>query len=392
MGFRREIPGIAFALVCLFCLVAGGWSDALAQANFSTKANYAILMDAETKSVLYQKNPDELMAPASMSKLMTLAVVFEKIKTNQLKLEEELFVSENAWRTGGAPSGTSSMFVPLNSSAKVDELLYGIIVQSGNDACIVLAEALSGSEAAFASEMNKYARKIGLKKSEFRNSTGLPNPDHLMTARELALLGIHIIEEYPEFYPRFKLKQFEYRKHKFHNRNPLIYRDIGVDGLKTGYTGESGYGMVASARRGGRRLIAVVNGLKSKRERGAEARKLLEWGYRSFKQFTLFGKEEAVGHAFVWGGESYYLKLVGDGAVKVLLPRFGDKKLTGEIVYKGPLKAPIKKGQQVAELHVTTSTNAVNVIPLYAAEEMKESSFLGKGIDSALFAAFGWIL
>lgn len=362
-------------------------------AAFQTEAEYAFLMDFETGSVLYEKRGDDLMAPASMSKLMTLAVVFKALKEGRVKLTDEFAVSENAWRTGGAPSGTAAMFAPLNTTVTVQDLILGVVVQSGNDACIILAEGLAGSEAAFARLMNDYARKIGLKKSHFVNSTGLPHPKHVMTPREIALLARHIIREYPDYYHYFALKEFKYRRHRFFNRNPLVFMDIGADGLKTGYTEESGYGLVASAVAEGRRMIVVVNGLKTKRERKQEAVRLLNWGLRSFQEFTLFDKGEIVGTARVWGGEKRYVELQGDGPVKILLPRLTQqKRVSAEIAYVGPLIPPVKKGDQVAELRVTTDDGISNSVPLYAAEDVDKGGVITRGLDSLLLLAFGWLL
>lgn len=360
--------------------------------DFETPAQWAILMDADTQSVLFEKAADEPMPPASMSKLMTLAVVFEALKEGRIKLTDEFTTSLHAWRTGGAPSGTSAMFVPLKESATVDELLQGIAVQSGNDACIILAEGIAGSEAAFADLMNAYAKKIGLKHSTFRNSTGLPNPDHMMTARDLAKLARHIIRNYPEYYHYFSQKEFKYRKHLFHNRNPLVYAENGVDGLKTGYTEESGYGIAASMVQGDQRLIAVVNGMKSKKERHEDARQLLEWGFRNFKSYKLFDDGETIGDALVWGGTTRFVDLTGNGPVTVLLPRSDTPKLRASIVYQGPLKPPLRKGDKVAVLRITASDVLVNEIPLYAASDVDEASIYRRGFDSLLHLAFGWLL
>lgn len=361
-------------------------------ATFKPRAKHAILMDAQTGAIMFQHNADVLSPPASMSKLMTMAVVFKALKEGQLKLEDEFLVSENAWRNGGAPSRTSAMFVPINTRATLDQLLKGIAVQSGNDASIAIAEGMAGSEDAFARLMQTEARRIGLTKSTFRNATGLPKDGHLMTARELALLAKYIVDTYPEYYEMFAIKRFKYRKHRFINRNPLVFLDIGADGLKTGYTKESGYGVVGSAVKDGRRLIVVVSGLKSKSERKDEARKLLEWGFRSFAEFPIFDPEEVVGQARVWGGEQFYVPLEGNGEVKVILPRFpARQKLKAKIIYDGPLKPPVREGDQVAKLRVTSSTGAVNEIPLYAAQDVEEGGVIRKGFDSLLYLAFRWV-
>ncbi len=389
-------------VLCALVLVAGGLCAAAPAAHaqaagaqqsaYTTKARQAVLIDADSGAILFQHNADQLASPASMSKLMTLAVLFKAIKSGQVSLQDDFLMSENAWRKGGAPSGTSAMMVPVNTKARLDELIRGIIIQSGNDACISIAEGLAGSEENFAKMMEEEARRIGLKKSTFRNATGLFHPDHLMTARELAMLARHLIKEYPDHYPIFSQKEYVYRKHKFINRNPLLFLGINADGLKTGYIKEAGYGMVASATQDGKRIIAVVNGLATADERKDEARKLLEWGFRSFAVFKLFDADEVIGQARVWGGDRMYVPLTGNGELSVVLPRYpANQKLKADIIYKGPLKAPIKKGDQVATLRVTSSTEAQNEVPLYAGEDVAVGGVLRKGLDSLVHMALKWV-
>lgn len=380
-----------FIVVLFFFSICVSLNRAIAQIEID--AQYAVLIDVETETVLFEKNADELMQPASMSKLMTLAVVFDALESGKITLQSEFTVSENAWRTGGAPSGTAAMFAPINTQITVEDLLQGIIIQSGNDACIILAEGLSGSESAFAQEMTSYARRIGLKKSTFGNSTGLPNPDQLMTARELAKLSLYIIRKYPKYYPYFQQKEFPYRKHKFYNRNPLISANIGADGLKTGYTSESGYGLVGSAVQDGRRLVVVVNGLKTGAARKEEATRLLNWGFRNFSKFTLFNAGEIVGEALVWGGEKRYVKLRGDGDLRVLLPNnVKQQRLRGQIVYLGPVIAPVQEGTRIGELRVKGEGDIESSAPLYAAESIERAGIIRQGFDSALSLAFGWLI
>jgi D-alanyl-D-alanine carboxypeptidase (penicillin-binding protein 5/6) len=393
-GEQMIVRLLALCAVAVFLLAPSARLALAQEGEFTTKAKNAILMDYETGSVLFQKSADELVPPASMSKLMTLAVLFKALKDGKVKLEDELQTSENAWRTGGAPSGTSAMFIPIHNKTPISELIQGIVVQSGNDACITVAEGLGGTVPKFAVQMEEEARRLGLKKSTFRNATGLDNPEHLMTARELALLAQHLIRDYPDRYPVFAQKEFAYRKHKFYNRNPLLGPDLGVDGLKTGHTSTAGYGIVFSMVNEGRRLIGVVMGLTDERERKDEARRLIEWGKRSYAQVKLFDAEEKVGSARVWGGDRWFVPLTGNGAVDVVLPRFpAGQKLRGEIVYLGPLKPPIRKGDQVAVLRVTSTvgTNpeptAVTEAPLYAGDDVEPSSFLWKGVDSLLYLA-----
>ncbi len=398
--FFQQAPRLSVSLLCLMGLALGGFvafwppmQQVHAQgATFVPKAEHAILMDAESGAVLFQHAADELTPPASMSKLMTLAVVFKALRNGVLKMSDEITMSENAWRTGGAPSGTSAMFVPINDKVTVEQLLQGIIVQSGNDACIAIAEALAGSEQGFAQIMTNEARRIGLVKSTFRNSTGLPNPEHMMTVRELAQLARFLIYEYPEHFAMFSQREFKYRKHRFINRNPLLFLDIGADGMKTGYIKEAGYGVVGTAVQDGKRLIAVVNGLKSGNERRDEARRLLEWGFRSFAPFKLFKTDEVVGSARVWGGDSFYVPLVGKDGVTVVLPRYpANQRLTAEIIYKGPLKPPIRRGDEVAKLRVSSSTSAMSEVPLYAAQDVAKAGVMRQGLDSLIYMAFNWI-
>lgn len=389
----RRLLVLSLVLVAVALAGAADSDRATAQeATFTPKAEHAILMDADTGAVLYQHAADDLTPPASMSKLMTLAVVFKALRDGVIKPADEITMSENAWRTGGAPSQTSAMFVPINEKVTVEELLQGIIVQSGNDACIAIAEALAGSETGFAQMMNNEAKRIGLTKSTFRNSTGLPNPEHMVTVRELALLARYIIHEFPDKFPLFAQKEFRYRKHRFINRNPLLFLDIGADGMKTGYIKEAGYGLVGTAVQEGKRLIVVVNGLKTSNDRRDEARRLLEWGFRSFAPFKLYDADEVVGSARVWGGASFYVPLVGKDGVTVILPRYPtNQRLSAEIIYKGPLKPPIRRGDEVARLRVTSSTSATSDVPLFAAEDVPKAGVMRQGFDSLIHLAFDWI-
>jgi D-alanyl-D-alanine carboxypeptidase (penicillin-binding protein 5/6) len=358
----------------------------------SLKSPQAIVMDAETGAVLYARNPDELVPPASMSKLMLLLMVFMALRSGELKPDTEFLMSEYAWRTGGAPSRTPAMFVPLGKSARVDELIKGIIVQSANDAAISVAENMMGSEALFAEAMTAEGRRLGLKKSVFKNATGLPHPEHLMTVREIALLARYIIKEFPEYYPLFSQKEFQYRTHKFHNRNPLLGVVAGVDGLKTGFIKEGGHGIVVSAKQDNRRLIVVVSGASTAEDRKDDARRLLEWGFRNYSEARLFDAGEIVGHARIWGGERMYMPLVGGEGVSVVLPRFpANPKVSARIYYKGPLKPPVRKGDQVATLRVTTSNDATSEVPLYAADDVGRAGFVRRGLDSLLYLATRWI-
>ena len=398
-GPRATRLGVRCTVALIFALgqIATALAPAAAQQQQSgepvLKSPHAILMDADTGAILLQRKADELVPPASMSKLMLLILVFMALRSGELKLDADFRMSLNAWRTGGAPSRTVSMFVPLGKTATVEELIKGIIVQSGNDAAISIAENMKGSEALFAEAMTEEARRLGLKKSVFKNATGLPHPEHLMTVREIATLARHIIREYPEYYPMFAQKEFFYRSHKFYNRNPLLGVVAGVDGLKTGFLKDSGYGLVASAKQDSRRLIIAISGAESAAERRDDGKRLLEWGFKNFSEAKLFEAGEPVGYARVWGGERMYMPLVGgNGGVSVVLPRVpANPKVTARIFYKGPLKPPLRKGQQVATLRVTTSTDATSEVPLYAAEDVGRAGFLWRGLDSLLYLATRWI-
>jgi len=356
--------------------------------GYTSKAPRAILVDAGTGAVLFQQNADELAPPASMSKLMTLAVLFKAIKEGKVSATDEYTMSVNAWRKGGAPSRTSAMMVPVNTTATVGDLIKGIAVQSGNDACIAVAEAMAGSEPAFAKMMTQEARRIGLTKSTFANATGLPNENHLMTARELALLAQFLVKEYPDQYGVFSQKEFAYRKHKFFNRNPLLFLDIGADGLKTGHTEDAGYGLVGSAVRDGKRLIVVVGGLPTADARKAEAAKLLEWGFNSFSKVSIFDDGEVVGQARVWGGRQMYVALASKGPATIDLPKYpANQRLSAEIVYRAPLKPPVRKGDQVATLRISSTSSAQVEIPLYAQEDVEASGLTWRGIDTLVIMA-----
>ncbi|MBO0766907.1 MAG: D-alanyl-D-alanine carboxypeptidase [Hyphomicrobiaceae bacterium] len=383
-------------LALALTLVAGRVGVVVAQTQQNVeiplKSTQAIVIDADTGSVLFQRNADELTPPASMSKLMLLVLMFMALRSGEITPDTEFLMSEHAWRTGGAPSRTSAMFVPLGKTAKVDELLKGIIVQSANDAAISVAENMRGSEALFAEAMTEEARRLGLKKSVFKNATGLYDPEHLMTVREIGQLARHIIKEFPEYYPLFALREFNYRVHKFRNLNPLLGAVAGVDGIKTGYVKEGGYGIVVSAKQDNHRLIVAINGAPTAEDRKGDARRLLEWGFRNYSEARLFDPGQIVGHARIWGGERMYMPLVGGDQVNVVVPKFpANPKVSARIFYKGPLKPPLKKGEQVATLRVTTANDATSEVPLYAAEDVERAGFVRRGLDSLLYLATRWI-
>jgi D-alanyl-D-alanine carboxypeptidase (penicillin-binding protein 5/6) len=353
------------------------------EGGFDGDAPTAILTEATSGSVLFEKNADELRAPSSMMKLMTVEVVFHAIKQGDVKLNDEYHVSENAWRKGGAPSGTSTMFAAIHSKIAVDDLLHGAIIPSGNDACIVLAEGIAGSELAFAEMLTKRARELGMTQSTFGNSNGLPDLRNKMTVRELAKLARHVILTYPEFYKLFGEKEFTWNKIRQQNRNPLLNSLEGADGLKTGYTKEGGYGMVGSAVQNGIRLIVVVNGLEDPDDRATEAKKMLEWGFRNFEVRTLFAAQQPVGYAKVFGGDSRSVKLASPEPIKVMVSKNGGDKLIARVVYSGPVRAPIEAGQQVGFVKVWRGANIAVEAPVYAAESIGKGSTMRRALDGA---------
>ena len=351
--------------------------------NFETKAKQAIVMDFESGSVLYQKNADQLMPPASMAKLMTMEVVFDSLKKGQLNLDSTFTISQDAWRRGGANSGGSTMFAKLGSDVRLEDLIRGVIVQSGNDAAMAIAEGMAGSELGFAGLMNSRARKIGLQNSTFTNSTGLPDPKQRVTARDLAVLARHIIMTYPEYYKIYSEPEFTWNKVRQRNRNPILGKVDGADGLKTGYTEASGYGLVGSAEKDGRRIIMVLNGMSSKRERSSEAVKLMRWSSRAFQAIQLFEDGEIVGEATLYGGERSGVPLMAQGPLKIFVPIGFRERLKADIVFTGPIMAPVSKGDQIAKLQVLIGDRVSQETPLYAAQDVAKGSIPQRAMDAA---------
>src|SRR6476469_10558453 len=333
-------------------------------------APHAILIDGQYGGGLFDRDADRLIFPASLAKLMTAEYVFHEIKEGRIKLTDEYMVSENAWRKGGAPSHGSTMFAAIYSKVPVDDLIHGMIIQSANDACIVLAEGIAGNEAAFAEKLTERARAIGLAKSVFTNSNGLPDHGEQVTTRELGMLARHIIRTYPNFYQLFGQADYTWNKIRQQNRNPLLGAMTGADGLKTGFTKEAGYGLVGSAVQNGLRLIVVVNGVATAKERADEAKKLLEWGFRNFEQRVLFAEGQTIGAAKVFGGASSRVDLAADGVVRVMLPKTGADKLIARIVYNGPVPAPVTEGTRIGNLKVWRNDNLILTMPLKATENV----------------------
>lgn len=349
---------------------------------FDTAAREAILVDFDTGTVLLEREADKPVPPASMSKLMTVYMVFERLREGTLALDDMIPVSEKAWRTGG-----SRMFIEVDTTVPVEDLLRGIIVQSGNDACVAIAEALSGSESAFADAMNARAREIGLRDSHFTNASGLPDPDHAMSPRDLAHLTALIVREFPEYFHYFAETSFTWNDIQQHNRNPLLYREIGADGMKTGYTEAAGYGLTGTAAQNGRRLIAMVGGLGSPRQRAEEATRMLSWGFRETRNFTLFEAGEEVETAEVWLGKAPAVPLVLDEDLLITLSREARKGLKAAVVLDSPAPAPIAAGAALATLRITAPGLADVEVPLKAGADVERS-----GLPARLWAALTHML
>jgi len=350
---------------------------------FQISAPNAILIEAESGAVLYEKAADQLIAPASLAKLMTVETVFDQLRLENIALDKEFHISENAWRKGGAPSPGSHMFAILHSRVKVSDLLKGAIIQSGNDACIALAEGVAGNETEFVRLMNDRARELGLTKSIFTNPTGLPDPNMRVTVRELAKLSAHIIRTYPEYYKWFAEREFTWNKIRQQNRNPLLAMDIGADGLKTGNTSEAGFNLAGSAVQSGLRLIVVLAGAKSERERADDGRKLLEWGFKGFESRPVLAENETIAAAKVFGGAKSSVSLVTKDAVRLLVPRNVNEKLSAKIFYNGPIRAPVTQGQPIGTMKIWRGDILTIEIPLQAGESIPVGTQTQRAVDAA---------
>lgn len=362
---RRLLSGIAAALMSAF--------SAASAAEIVTAAKHAVIMDYETGAILFEKDADTPTAPASMSKLMTSAIVFERLKNGQLKLTDEFLVSERAWRMQG-----SKMWTRVDTKIKVEDLLRGVIVQSGNDACVVLAENIAGTEEAFAELMTKKAREWGMNNSTFANSTGWPDANHLMSTRDLAILARKIIKDFPEYYKYYDQKEFVWEKIRQPNRNPLLYSFKGADGLKTGHTEESGYGLVGSAKVNGERRIIVVNGLGSEKERAAETERMMRIAFNDFTNKKLYGKGDIAGDALVFAGKDASVPLVAGEDISMILHRAEAAAISAKVIYEGPVEAPIDAGQQIGILRITVENGGAREFPLYAGKAVKPVGLLGR--------------
>jgi len=370
------------AVAAAFFFLAAFLPAALSAQPFQTSVPQAILIDAGTNTVLFEKGADDLVVPASTVKILTAELVFRDLAEGRLKLGDEMQVSEYAWRNGGAPAGGSAMFLKVNSRASVENLLRGLLVDSGNDAALVLAEGVAGNEEAFVMRMNKRAGELGLVKSRFGNPWGKASDDQKVTAREMAKLALHVIRTYPDYYKYFGEKEFTWNNIRQQNRNPLLTMSIGADGLKTGNIDKGDFGLVGSAVEEGRRLIVAVYGAKTAKERAEEARKLLQWGFRNFEEKDLYKAGEPIGPAQVYGGTKGSVDLVSKTDVKVLLQRGSTDKLSGKIVYEGPVMAPVAAGQVVGRLEIKRGATTVLEQPLEAAEAIDEGTLSSRAFDA----------
>ncbi len=352
--------------------------------NFSSKAEYATVVDLDTEAVLYSKNANSKIYPASMSKLMTLYILFEEIQNGTLSLESKLNVSEKAWRKGG-----SKMFLEADDEVSVNEILKGIIIQSGNDACIVVAENISGDEDSFADLMNEKAKELGLENSNFTNSTGWPDDNHYMTVSDLAKLSARIIKDFPEFFHLFKEKSFTYNNISQNNRNPLLFSYKFADGLKTGYTEASGYSLAATALKNKRRLILIVSGLNSEKERRQETQKLFEWAYKNFVNIKLFDKSDVVQQVDVWIGKKAITDLYSDQDIFFTIKKKDKNKILAKVVFNNPIVAPIDLNTAYGKVIISDTVKGTIEYPLYAKEKINKAGFLKKITTALSYLIFG---
>ncbi len=341
-------------------------------------------MDYDTGRVLLEKNADEKMPTSSMSKVMTIYIVFDMLKKGQLSLEQEFTVSEKAWRMQG-----SKMFVELGKTVKVEDLIRGVVIQSGNDATIVLAEGVAGSEDAFADMMNKKAEELGMVNSHFMNASGWPDPEHYSTARDLAILAKAMVHDFPDYYKYYSEIEFTYHNIKQGNRNPLLYKNMGADGMKTGHTDGAGYGLIGTGIHKNRRTIMVVNGLESMNERASEGAKLLDWGMKNFENKTLVKAGQPVDKARVVLGEQENVPLVVKDDVFVTIPKTAANNYKASVSYKEPIEAPVKTGQQLGTLNIEIAGGDKISVPLYAGKEVKRLGFFSGALIKALMLVSG---
>ncbi len=364
----RHTPGILAVLTLLAGLC---FSFPAVAKTASTSADQVVMMDYETGDILYSKNPHQKMPTSSMSKVMTMYLVFEALRDGRLSLDDQLPVSEKAWRKGG-----SKMFVNVDTTVNVEDLIKGVIVQSGNDATIVLAEGLAGSEKMFAEAMTKKARELGMKNSNFTNASGWPDPDHYSTAYDLAVMARNLIREFPSYYDYYSIKEFTYNDITQQNRNPLLYQNIDADGIKTGHTQAAGYGLIASGTMNDRRVILVINGLESKSERAREGKRLLSWGLRGFKNIDLFNEGDVISEAKLLFGQDPYVDLAAPSDVRISITPHELQNIRAEIKYEHPITAPVQKGDRIGRLVLDIPDREKTEFDLVSAENIDRVGFI----------------
>jgi len=390
--FSDRIP-LRLLLLCAVLMIVGAamLPRASLAAPYESKAANAMLVDLDSGTLLYSKAEDAPFQPAAMAKMMTMAVVFDAIHAGKFHLEDSFPVSEYAWRTGGAPSGSATMFAKLKSSIAVSDLLRGAIVQAGNDACIILAEGIAGSEGAFVEMMNRKAKELGLTGSRFTNVSGLPDPAQKVTAEDLYKVAAYLIRTYPDLYKIYSEPDFTWNNIYQRNRNPLLAAGIGADGLSTGFTKESGYGLTASAVRDGHRMIVVISGLESDKERAEEARKLLDWGNTAFERLRFFDRGEVVGEARVYGGASGSVGLATQDPLDILLMRGNRDRIRARITYTGPLLAPVEQGRQVGVVRVWVGDAQILEKPVFTTAAIAKGSMDQRALDAVQQLLIGWL-
>lgn len=369
---------------CLLPFASPSYAAETAPAGFVTKAAQAYMIEASTGTVLLAKNEEQSFSPASLAKLMTMDLVFGSLKKGEITLDTEYPVSEYAWRTGGAPSRTATMFAVLKSRIRVEDLIKGVAIQGANDGSIILAEGMSGTEGNFAAAMTRRAEVLGMPKTVFGNSTGLPDGKSKVSARDLVTLAIDLQQSYPEYYHYFAQPDFEWNRIFQRNRNPLLGLGLGADGLTTGFAEGEGYSIVASAERDGKRLFLALGGIASDKERTEEAKRILEWGQTAFEDRQLFADEEIVGAASVYGGQGGKVDLVAKGAVSVYIPVSNPDRLSARIVYRWPLMAPVAADAQAGTLVISAGGRVLREVPLYTAHGVEQGSLTGRAVDALL--------
>lgn len=378
------------AVLFLSAAAAFGQQPA-APAGFDVKARQVYLIEAETQTVLFARNEDQAVPAASLAKLMTMAVVFKALADGKTSLDTQYPVSEHAWRTGGAPSRTATMFAALKSNVRVEDLIRGVTVQFANDACIILAEGLTGSEAAFAERMTKEARALGLTRSTFANASGLPHPDNRVTMREMVRLARHLQQAFPGRMGYYVEPEFEWNRIRQRNRNPLLALDIGVDGFVTGFSEEGGYSIVASIRRDGKHLLLAMGGLETDKQRVEETRRILEWALSSFARRTLFNEGEPIAEASVYGGDAGKVPLVAGERVDVFLPVDNSVRLTARVVYTWPIRAPVAPGVEVGTLRISNDKQLLREVPVRTAGSVGVGTLRARALDALVELLFFWI-